>query len=212
MLLYLSCRLAKHEEALIRFLESGYGHQHQLLLIISFFFSSTLKHISNMKLSQVKQALQQMDEVRFQLADGTFVPEHFHVSEIGKITKHFIDCGGTMRKEEVISFQLWYANDKHHRLAAEKLLKIIELSQNSLGIEDGEVEVEYQIGTIGKFGLDTDGKQFFLTNKQTACLANELCGVTPKKAKAAFMALKQAAKTSVSSPASDACGSGGCCC
>ena len=48
------------------------------------------------------------------------VPSHFHVTEVGKITKHFIDCGGTVRNEEVVNFQLWQADDYDHRLHPEK--------------------------------------------------------------------------------------------
>ena len=111
-----------------------------------------------MKLSQVKSVLKELETINFQLPNGELVPSHFHVTEVGKITKHFIDCGGTVRHEEVVNFQLWNANDYDHRLHPEKLLNIIELSEKVLKIEDLEIEVEYQADTIGKFGLDFDGK------------------------------------------------------
>jgi len=47
-----------------------------------------------MKLSQIKEILPNLENVAFQLEDGTFVPEHFHVTEVGQIAKNFIDCGG----------------------------------------------------------------------------------------------------------------------
>lgn len=134
-----------------------------------------------MKLSQVKSALNQLDKIAFRLPNGEFVPSHFHVTEVGKVTKHFIDCGGTLRKEEVVNFQLWNANDYDHRLHPEKLLKIIELSQDKLSIGDLDIEVEYQAETIGKFGLDFDGTNFLLTTKQTDCLAKDNCGIPPEK-------------------------------
>lgn len=130
-----------------------------------------------MKLSQVKLALKELKTIGFQLPNGTLVPQHFHVTEIGKITKHFIDCGGTERKEEVASFQLWNANDYDHRLHPNKLLNIIELSQKLLKMGDLDIEVEYQTETIGKFGLDFNGKYFKLTHKQTDCLAKNNCGI-----------------------------------
>ena len=105
-----------------------------------------------MKLSEIKQQLNDLEKIAFQLPNGELVPNHFHVTEIGKVTKHFIDCGGTVRKEEVVNFQLWNANDYDHRLHPEKLLHIIELSQSTLGIGDLEIEVEYQEQTIEKFG------------------------------------------------------------
>jgi hypothetical protein len=59
-----------------------------------------------MKLSEIKAVLAGADNVSFKLEDGTSVPEHFHVTEIGAVSKHFIDCGGTIRKAttEVILF------------------------------------------------------------------------------------------------------------
>lgn len=134
-----------------------------------------------MKLSTIKEILPTLDSVEFQLANGTFVPEHFHVTEIGQITKHFIDCGGVIRTEKVVNFQLWDANDYEHRLKPAKLLNIIKLSEEKLGIADAEIEVEYQNETIGKFDLDFDGRHFILKNKQTACLAGDACGIPAEK-------------------------------
>lgn len=136
-----------------------------------------------MQLSEVKKALSQLDNIAFQLPDRSLVPTHFHVTEVGKISKHFIDCGGTVRTENVANFQLWNANDYNHRLHPEKLVKIIELSEKVLAMEDLEVEVEYQADTIGKFGLEFDGTNFLLTSKQTDCLAKENCGIPQEKQK-----------------------------
>ena len=94
-----------------------------------------------MKLSEVKHHLNTVEKVDFQLEDGTYVPEHFHVTEVGVVTKRFIDCGGTVRNEEMANFQLWDANDYEHRLKPKKLLDIIALSEKVLGMEDLEVEV-----------------------------------------------------------------------
>lgn len=136
-----------------------------------------------MKLSEVKSVLGKLETVSFQLPNGELVPNHFHVTEVGKITKNFIDCGGTVRNEEVVNFQLWEANDYDHRLHPEKLVKIIELSERVLGIEDNEVEVEYQGETIGKYGLEFNGNGFLLTSKTTNCLAQDQCGIPQEKQK-----------------------------
>ncbi|MFC0181802.1 hypothetical protein SAMN04515674_10954 [Pseudarcicella hirudinis] len=136
-----------------------------------------------MKLSEIKGILPTLENVEFQLENETFVPEHFHVTEIGVITKRFIDCGGTIRNEKVVNFQLWNANDFEHRLKPAKLLNIIKLSEEKLGIEDAEIEVEYQSETIGKYDLDFNGNYFVLTNKQTACLASDACGIPAEKQK-----------------------------
>lgn len=143
-----------------------------------------------MKLSEVKKHLSAAEAVNFQLENGTFVPEHFHVTEVGVVTKHFIDCGGTIRNEKVANFQLWDANDFDHRLKPEKLLNIIQLSEEKLGMEDLEIEVEYQAETIGKYDLDFNGKDFVLVSKQTACLASDSCGIPSQKPKVKLSDLK----------------------
>ncbi|MEZ4805432.1 MAG: DUF6428 family protein [Bacteroidia bacterium] len=158
-----------------------------------------------MKLSEVKNTLNNLQEVSFELSDGNKVPAHFHVTEVGKIHKHFIDCGGTVRDEVVVNFQLWSANDTEHRLSAEKLLKIINLSENVLGIQDHEVEVEYQSDTIGKYALDYNGSSFVLSNKHTDCLASDSCGITSEKKKVKLATLGESNEASCCTPG------GGCC-
>lgn len=143
-----------------------------------------------MTLEQIKKILPALDNVEFQLENGTFVPEHFHVTEIGMVTKNFIDCGGTIRKEEKVNFQLWNADDFEHRLKPAKLLHIITLSEEKLGIGNFEIEVEYQDSTIGKYDLEFNGKHFVLKNKLTACLAQDSCGIPLQKQKLNLSELK----------------------
>lgn len=143
-----------------------------------------------MTLEQIKKILPSLENVEFQLENGKLVPEHFHVTEVGMVTKNFIDCGGTMRKEERVNFQLWDADDFEHRLKPGKLLHIITLSEEKLGIGNFEIEVEYQDATIGKYDLDFNGKNFILRNKVTACLAQEACGILQEKQKINLRELK----------------------
>jgi hypothetical protein len=129
------------------------------------------------------------------------VPEHFHVTEVGVITKNFIDCGGTIREEKVVNFQLWQAGDYDHRLAPTKLNNIIKLSEDKLGIDDQlEIEVEYQAETIGKYGLAFNGVHFQLTSKLTACLAEDACGIPPAKMKVALTQLGSSTASSCCTP------------
>ena len=157
-----------------------------------------------MKLSEIKQHLSTAEAVNFKLEDGSTVPEHFHVTEVGIVTKQFIDCGGTVRNEKVANFQLWDADDFEHRLKPAKLLNIIALSEKVLGMEDLEIEVEYQSKTVGKYDLSFDGKDFILLAKQTDCLAREKCGVPAAKPKREFINLQ--------SDNQNACTPGGGCC
>ena len=134
-----------------------------------------------MRIFEIKEHLTKLEAVNFRLPDGSYLPPHFHVTEVGLVTKHFIDCGGTERNETVANFQLWEAGDYDHRLAPQKFLHILNLCNKVLGHDDLEIEVEYQQSTIGKFGLDFDGKDFVLTTKQTACLAQDACGIPDKQ-------------------------------
>jgi len=157
-----------------------------------------------MKLSEIKNALKTIDTLHFRLPNGTLVPRHFHVTEVGAIQKHFIDCGGVVRKEDKVSFQLWEANDYDHRLHPEKLVHIIELAEKQLSLSDQEVEVEYQGETIGKFGLDFSNNEFNLTSKQTACLALDNCGIPQEKEKVNLDSLQQQ-EVSCCAPTSNCC-------
>jgi len=137
-----------------------------------------------MKLNEIKEILSSLETVVFQLPNKSFVPNHFHVTEVGMITKNFIDCGGKIREEKVINFQLWEAGDYDHRLAPSKLVNIIELSEKVLKINpELEIEVEYQSDTIGKYGLEFSNSIFHLITKTTACLATDSCGIPVEKPK-----------------------------
>lgn len=157
-----------------------------------------------MKLSQFKEHLDQVSDINFTLPDGSLVPTHFHVTEAGLTTKHFIDCGGTVRLEKKISFQLWTALDFDHRLKPQKLIKIIDKAMPLFEDEDLDVEIEYQLETIGRFGLDFNGKHFLLTNLQTDCLAQDNCGNPLQKVKVNL--------SNLMTPKPSACAPGSGCC
>lgn len=156
-----------------------------------------------MRISEIKEQLTNLENVTFMLPNGSFVPEHFHVTEVGLVTKNFIDCGGKVRNETVVNFQLWNANDFEHRLKPKKLLDIIALSEKILGIVDFEIEVEYQAETIGKYDLGFEGTTFILMNKQTACLAQDQCGIPTEKEKVKLSEISSQTNTCVPG--------GGCC-
>lgn len=144
-----------------------------------------------MTLSEIKKHLSQLDTISFTLPDGSLVPNHFHVTEVGKVTKHFIDCGGTVREEKKVNFQLWNADDYDHRLHPEKLVKIITLSEDIFNLQDLEIEVEYQgEQTIQKFGLEFQNNSFQLTSLVTDCLAKDKCGIPEPKQKLQFSDLQ----------------------
>lgn len=120
--------------------------------------------------------------LKFVLPTGDYVPEHFHVTEIGRVEKNFIDCGGTHRQSASCVLQAWTANDLDHRLTAGKLAKIFKLAQPVLKSNDLPVEIEYGQDVAGQYMLT--GAEFTdaaihlqLAGKQTDCLAKDKCGV-----------------------------------
>ncbi len=148
-----------------------------------------------MTLNQLKTQLELQTTLAFELPDGSLVPNHFHITEVGKVTKHFIDCGGVIRKEEVVNLQLWESNDYDHRLHPDKMLQILTLSEKAFNLKNLEIEVEYQGNTIQKYGIELKGQNYLLTQKKTACLAEDAFGIPEAKTDA----------TSSSAPGSGCC-------
>jgi hypothetical protein len=123
--------------------------------------------------------------VRLVLPDGDPIPADFHITEVGHVVKNFIDCGGTIRRQETCLLQAWVAgNDPDHRLSAEKLANILDLSTKVVPSEGLEVEVEYEPCAVAQYkieGAEVAGNElrFNLAHKHTDCLAREACGLTP---------------------------------
>jgi hypothetical protein len=120
--------------------------------------------------------------IHFMLPDGEFVPAHFHITEVGRVRKDFIDCGGTVRQTTSCLFQVWVADDVEHRLNTSKLAQIVSVATPLLGADDLPVEVEYESGAISQYPVSAveftpAGLLFHLGSKHTACLAPEKCGV-----------------------------------
>jgi len=134
-----------------------------------------------MKISQFKSAIQllqaQANPTFIQL-NGISIEAHYHITEIGLVLKNYVDCGGVVRQERKATMQIWLANDTDHRLSAQKLLDIIEKSEQLFGLKDEELEVEFQGQTIENYGLTVQDFGFQFTAKQTTCLAQDHCGIS----------------------------------
>ena len=116
------------------------------------------------------------------LPDGSFVPAHFHATEVGRVQKDFIDCGGITRSSTTCVLQVWVAQDVDHRIDTTKLAKIIRLAGTLLKSSDLPVEVEYEYGVVSQFPVadvevTPSGVLLHLGTKHTACLAQDRCGV-----------------------------------
>jgi Family of unknown function (DUF6428) len=123
------------------------------------------------------------------LPGGKTIPEHFHVTEIGRVRRDFIDCGGTVRRRVTCLLQAWVAHDVDHRLSASKLLKILETAASAIMMGDCEyVEIEYGVATAAQYrlaGATSNGATLVLelADRATECLAPDKCGVTAPVAK-----------------------------
>jgi hypothetical protein len=139
-----------------------------------------------MTLSTLRDALAANPDaaLTLQLPDGSAVPAHFHVTEIGRVRKDFIDCGGTVRSWARCVLQVWVAGDHDHRVSPAKLARIIGLAGPAILGEDAgdlEVDVEYDVGVITQFPLvaveaRAGALVLRLGGKHTACLAPDRCG------------------------------------
>ena len=121
-------------------------------------------------------------KMHWMLPDKSFVPAHYHITEVGRVQKDFIDCGGTVRSTTACQLQIWVANDVDHRLETTKLASIMRLAGPLLQSNDLPMEVEYEHGVISQYpigGMEAtpSGLLFYLGTKHTACLAWETCGV-----------------------------------
>ena len=139
-----------------------------------------------MTLAELKNTLAKHPKhtLRFILPTGTKVPPHSHVTEVARVDKKFVDCGGTLRTESICRLQTWFADDTAHRLDAGTLLKILGKGEQILETDTLDVEVEHEAPFISHFPIASaeaeDGALFLrLGIKHTACLAEDRCGVAP---------------------------------
>lgn len=137
-----------------------------------------------MLLSELKSALQSSPDaaVHVMLPSGEFVPAHFHITEVGRVQKDFLDCGGTRRAETRCVLQAWVADDVDHRITAGRLGQILALGDELFRELDPPVGVEYDAGLVSEFPLGgvevtPSGLLLNLGLRATECLAPQLCGV-----------------------------------
>ena len=147
-----------------------------------------------MKLHQLRSSLEaSLDALpRFILPDGDLIPAHAHVTEVGYVTKRFIDCGGEIGEQESVVLQTWVGDDTDHQLTSERFAKILQLGGRVLPGDDLPVEVEYDCCVVAQYPIERvepngDHLDILLGSKRTQCLARKrrLAGEsTPREAAA----------------------------
>jgi len=159
-----------------------------------------------MKLSDLKSLLSEHSArfFRIQLPDGEAVPLSFHVTEVGRVHKTFLDCGGKLRELITCQLQVWVGPDYDHRIETGKMAAILKKAEAYLPDESIPVEVEYEDQmisqyTIGDHKITEEAVILKLAHKHTECLAPELCGLP------AFTRLP-----SIGGSKAPCCGPGGC--
>lgn len=147
-----------------------------------------------MNLHEFKSLLSRHDDKAFQLLlpGGDHVPASFHITEVGRVTKTFLDCGGTLRQTDTCQLQAWVGEDEDHRIASGKLLGIFRKAAFLLPDETIPLEIEYEGEVISQYPIaqaevTESAVILHLATKHTDCLAKELCGVpaAPGKAESA---------------------------
>jgi len=137
-----------------------------------------------MTLSQLKLLLTEHSGLAFriQLPDGSAVPLSFHITEVGRVTKTFLDCGGTLRETVACQLQIWVGQDYDHRVETGKMASILGKGASILPDESVPVEIEYEDRVISQYTIEghevlADSVVLRLGHKHTECLAPELCGL-----------------------------------
>jgi hypothetical protein len=137
-----------------------------------------------MNLSELKSLLHSHSEhyFRLRLPDGHAVPVSFHITEIGKLHKTFLDCGGKLRETTTCQLQVWVGEDYDHRIETRKMAAILDKAKLILSDDSLPVEIEYEDRVISQYTITNhevldDAVVITLAHKHTECLAPELCGL-----------------------------------
>ena len=95
-----------------------------------------------MILSELKSLLAAHPQHAFRLLlpDGDAVPVSFHITEVGRVHKAFLDCGGTPRETTTCQLQVWVGQDYNHRIETGKMASILEKGTSLLPDESVPVE------------------------------------------------------------------------
>ncbi|MFC7339189.1 DUF6428 family protein [Haloferula chungangensis] len=135
-----------------------------------------------MNVSQFLQLLREHPEhtLTFVLSDGSTIPPHYHITEVGHASKTFLDCGGKGHRTESCILQVWIADDTDHRLHAKKLVTIFDRATELISDHELPIEIEHEAPvltqlTISRHEVAADSLVFHLSHKHTDCLAKELC-------------------------------------
>jgi hypothetical protein len=135
-----------------------------------------------MKLKDFKSLLEANRNKQFliQLPNQNQVPVSFHITEVGQVSKTFIDCGGKVHSVQTCQLQAWVGDDIDHRIETDKMADILKIAASIVPNDDIDLEIEYEDTSISQYPVEDftvtdDAVVLNLTTKHTDCLAKELC-------------------------------------
>lgn len=138
--------------------------------------------VPSLTLSAFRAALAAAPDLQLEVVwtDGEPIEAHFHVTEVGRVQKDFVDCGGTVRRVTSCLLQTWVGDDTDHRITAGKLLKALDAAAPVLGGEDLPVELEYEACNVVQLRVVSVLRRDALLvvqlgKKHTDCLAKDVC-------------------------------------
>ncbi len=170
-----------------------------------------------MTLQEFKALLQDNRGKLFQVAlpTGDQVPISFHITEVGRVEKTFLDCGGTLRNRSTIQLQVWVGPDEDHRIQAGKMADILERSGAVVPDDTLPLEMEYEMENgfvsqfpVADFAISEEAVVLHLGVRHTECLAPELCIVPANVPTSKSFSLTMAP---VAETNGCGCGPSGCC-
>lgn len=118
--------------------------------------------------------------LRFRLPTGGLTPIHLHLTEVARVEKRFIDCGGTIRTDVSARLQLWAADDTDHRVDCAKALQVLNRGADLVGSTNLPIEVEHDFPLLTLFPVvgsvvEANERIFLLTALKADCLAPDVC-------------------------------------
>ncbi len=137
-----------------------------------------------MTLSQFKILLQDNRGKLFQVAlpTGDQVPISFHITEVGRVEKTFLDCGGKLHTRSTAQLQVWVGPDEDHRIQAGKMADIVERSGQVVPDATLPLEMEYELENgfvsqfpVADFDVSEEAVVLHLGVRHTECLALDVC-------------------------------------
>ena len=167
-----------------------------------------------MTLREFKALLHQNRDRLFQvvLPHGDAVPISFHITEVGRVEKTFLDCGGKVHTRKTAQLQVWVGPDEDHRIQAGKMADILDKSGAIVPDDTLPLELEYEREDgfvsqfpVASFEVSKSAVLLRLGVRHTECLAPELCLVPASESAPKSISLALAPSNGCG------CGPAGCC-